>query len=123
MYSVYSTFPVLLCINHISNRSLRDTLYTCDGSSAILYFPLLFKIGNGNITIQDFSFTPVKVILPYSTGCPHTQGADYLTQGRLHSHTRYLFQIGYGSVAMQVHLIFKTDGGLFAMHSDYVLKI
>jgi hypothetical protein len=40
--------------NPISTTWLRDTLYTCDGFSAICYFPLLFKIGNGNVTIQGF---------------------------------------------------------------------
>ncbi len=40
--------------NPISTMWLRDTLYTCDGFSAIQYFPLLLKIGNGNVTIQCF---------------------------------------------------------------------
>jgi hypothetical protein len=30
-------------INPISNRWRKDTLYTCDGSSAIQYFPYFFK--------------------------------------------------------------------------------
>jgi hypothetical protein len=72
---------------------LRDTLYTCDGFSAIQDFPLLFKIGNGNVTkqgfikqyfpvlfktddgtktIQGFSFTWVLVTLPYITSYIHT---------------------------------------------------
>ncbi len=38
-------------LNPISTTWLRDTLYTCDGISAIWYFPLLFKIGNANVTI------------------------------------------------------------------------
>ncbi len=67
---------------------LSDTLYTCDGFSAIRYFSLLFKIGNGSVTIQGFikqhfpilfktddgintiqgfSFTWVLVTLPYIT--------------------------------------------------------
>jgi hypothetical protein len=37
--------------NPISTLWPRDTLYTCDGFSAIRYFPLLFKVGNGNVTI------------------------------------------------------------------------
>jgi hypothetical protein len=41
--------------NSISTTWLRDTLYTCDGFWAIGYFPLLLKIGNGNITIKDSS--------------------------------------------------------------------
>ncbi len=39
-------------LDSISTRWLRDTLYTCDGFSAIGYFPLLFKIGKGNVTIN-----------------------------------------------------------------------
>jgi hypothetical protein len=79
-------------LNPISTRWLRDTLYTCDGFSAIRYFPLLFKIGNGNVTIQGFikqyipvlfetddgnntiqgfSFTWVFVTLPYITSYLH----------------------------------------------------
>jgi hypothetical protein len=41
-------------INPNSTTWLRDTLYTCDGFSARRYFPLLFKIGNDNVTIQGF---------------------------------------------------------------------
>jgi hypothetical protein len=40
-----------------------------------------------------------------------------------HSHSRFLFIIGCGYLAMQVLMIFMTDGGLFAMHLDYALKI
>jgi hypothetical protein len=39
-------------LNSILTRWLRDTLYTCDGFSAIRYFPLLFKIGKGNVIIH-----------------------------------------------------------------------
>ncbi len=42
---------VKLNFNPISTTWLRDILYTSDGFSAIQYFPLLFKIGNGNVTI------------------------------------------------------------------------
>jgi hypothetical protein len=49
-------------------------------------------------------------------------GADYLAQGRQSNHSRFLFQIGYGSVAMRVLLIFMTGGGWFATHLDYVDK-
>jgi hypothetical protein len=80
-------------LNPISTTWLRDILYTCDGFSAIQYFPLLFKIGNGNVTIhgfikqrfpllfktddgiktiQEFSFTWVLVTLPYITSYLYT---------------------------------------------------
>jgi hypothetical protein len=82
-----------LRINPISTRWLRDSLYTCDGFSAIQYFPLLFKIVNGNVTIkgfikqrfpvlfitddgiktiQEFSFTWVLVTLTYITSYFYT---------------------------------------------------
>jgi hypothetical protein len=78
--------------NPISTTWLRETLYTCDGFSAMRYFPLLLKIGNGNVTIQGFikhyfpllfktgdgvniiqgfSFTWVSVTLPYITSYIH----------------------------------------------------
>jgi hypothetical protein len=79
--------------NPISTTWLRDTLYTCDGFSAKQHFPLLLKIGNGNVTIQgfiiqcspllfktndgiktiqEFSFTWVLVTLPYITSYLYT---------------------------------------------------
>jgi hypothetical protein len=84
---------VSLIVNPISTMWLRDTLYTCDGFSEIRYFPVLFKIGNGNVTIQGFikqyfpvlfktddgfktiqgfSFTWVLVTLPYIISYIHT---------------------------------------------------
>jgi hypothetical protein len=42
-------------INPISTTVwLRNTLYICDGFSAIRYSSLLFKIVNGNVTIPGF---------------------------------------------------------------------
>ncbi len=83
----------LAFFNPISTTWLRDTLCTCDGFSAIRYFPLLFKIGNVNViiqgfikqyfpvlfkiddgikTIQGFSFAWILVTLPYIISYIHT---------------------------------------------------
>jgi hypothetical protein len=37
-------------------------------------------------------------------------------------HTRFLFVIGRGYLAMWVLIIFMTDGGLFAIHFNYAHK-
>jgi hypothetical protein len=47
-------FQIFTASNPISTTWLRDTLSTCDGFSAIRHFPLLLKIGNGNVAIQGF---------------------------------------------------------------------
>ncbi len=89
----YLLLQIFAFVNPISTMWLKDTLYTCDGLSAIWYFPLLLTIGNGHVTmqsfikqyfpvlfktdddiktIQGFSFTWVLVTLPYITSYLHT---------------------------------------------------
>jgi hypothetical protein len=38
--------------NPVSNRWLRETLCTCDGSFAMQRFPLFVKTGNDSVTLQ-----------------------------------------------------------------------
>jgi hypothetical protein len=56
--AIYSMTPAIRIrvkdINPTSTTWQRGTLYSCNGFSAIRYFPLLLKIGNGNVTLQDF---------------------------------------------------------------------
>jgi hypothetical protein len=54
---------------------LRDTLDTCDGFSAIRPFPLLFKIGNGNETMQGFIKQYFSILFKTD------ESADYLAPG------------------------------------------
>jgi hypothetical protein len=64
----------LVNFNPISIMCLRDTLYTCDGFSAIWYFSLLFKIGNDNVTIQGFIKQYFHVIFKTDDGINTIQG-------------------------------------------------
>ena len=49
-------------------RGVRDSCFTCDGSSTIQVFPLFFNLGYGTVTILEFSSKWEKVILPYIGG-------------------------------------------------------
>jgi hypothetical protein len=64
-------------LNPISTTWLRDTLYTCDGFSAIHYFPLLFKIENVNVTIQGFIKQCFPILLKTNDGINTIQGFSF----------------------------------------------
>jgi hypothetical protein len=74
-YSNKKKLPVPLeMFNPISTAWLRDTLYTCDGFSAVWYFTLLFKRGNGNVTIQGFIKQYFPVLFKTDDGIKTIQG-------------------------------------------------
>ncbi len=64
-------------INPISTTWLRDTLYTCDGFSTTRHFPLLFNIGNGNVTIQSFIKQYFPILLKTDDGINTIQGFSF----------------------------------------------
>jgi hypothetical protein len=114
--------------NPILRTWFRDSCFSCDGSSTIQVFTLLFNTGmvNGNWTMLEFSSKWVKVMHAKQGGgraaCSGGWGQFDGSQCWLCYHPKDRIQICEGYWTIQVHLIFKTCHDKFAYIKIYFCK-
>ncbi len=78
MYTVYAVELITSMHGKVCRLCrVKQLLYSCNGFSAIRYFSLLFKIGNGNVTIQGFIKQYFPILFKTDDGIKTIQGFSF----------------------------------------------